>query len=352
MNSIFRFVVVAIAIAFSAQAEPAMLVVPDSAFLSPQTRVRVDGSRRLNLLCTGTGNPTVIMDSGLGGGMIFWRHVILPIARFTRACVYDRAGYGFSDPATRASDAANAVDDLHRLLVAAGIPTPVVYVGHSISGMYGVLFAATYPNELAGAVLIDPSFAHQDTLTTASLTAAQRATAAANSAKAIADMTSCLSLARSGGLTTPKTKAASDCLDTSGNPEKLDDALTREVIRQWSLPSSNAAVLSEFTSATSTGGRIDPDSAELDAAHPRFGDKPLIVLTQSAPKSTARAEEKAFHIAWVAQHEALARLSSRGINKNVSNTGHYIQIDQPGEVIAAVRAVVEESRSGSSQSGR
>ncbi|HTZ70059.1 MAG TPA: alpha/beta fold hydrolase [Acetobacteraceae bacterium] len=202
------------------------------------------------MFCIGAGKPVVILESGLGGGMVFWRHVMPQIGAFTRVCAYDRAGYGFSDPATRPSDATNAVDDLHRLLKAGGIPLPFVYVGHSDGGLYGMLFTANYPNEVAGMVLIDPSFAHQGMLMSKTVEAAERVTADANTVRAIADMKNCLSLARAGRLDPRKTKAASACIDTSGYPDRLDDALMRGLVRQWSLPATNAAYVSEFLSVT------------------------------------------------------------------------------------------------------
>jgi pimeloyl-ACP methyl ester carboxylesterase len=290
----------------------------------------------------------VIMNSGEGGGMPFWRHVIFQIGAFTRACIYDRAGYGFSDPATRASDATNAVDDLHRLLKAGVIPAPIVYVGHSIAGLYGVLFAATYPGELAGAVLINPSIAHQDAITLAWLTPAQRAAADAATAKATADMKNCLSLARAGALRPPRSKAASDCLDRSNDPEKLDDALTGELNREWSLPPTNAAYVSEDSSFSSAGGHTDLDSAELDAMPAHFGDKPLIILTP-APQDSAAAQDKAYFALWSDRHDELAKLSSRGSNIVVHGTGDFIQIDRPRAVIDAVRTVVTEARAKSNE---
>ena len=327
----------------SGHAAPAAPVVPDAAFLSPQTLVPVDGPRRLNLFCVGSGSPAVIMDSGLGGGIVFWRHVIIPIGAFTRACVYDRAGYGFSDPATRASDATNAVDDLHRLLKAGAISSPVVYVGHSMAGLYGILFAATYQGDLAGAILIDPSFAHQDSIMGASLTAAQRAAGDASIVKLRSDLENCVSLARAGSLSPPKSKAAEFCVDQSNNPEKFSDPLTRELVREWSLPGSNAAVFSEETSFLSVGGQRDVDSAELDAVHANFGDKPLIILTPAA-RDSAPAQAKASAALWSKQHDELAKLSTRGSNRVIHATGHFIQIDQPDEVVDAVRTVVMEAR--------
>jgi pimeloyl-ACP methyl ester carboxylesterase len=323
-------------------------VLPDRFYLAPQRMVAVDGARRINLICQGAGTPTVILDSGAGGGSMFWRHVQGQIAATTQACTYDRAGYGFSDAATRPSDAANTVDDLHRLLHAAGLPTPIVYVGHSIAGLYGVLFAAKYPAAIAGAVLVDPSFAHQDALLLAALTPAQRAAADAQAAKGLEDMKTCLALSQDGSLAAPQTKAARDCMDASSYPDKFSPELMQELARQWSLPPSNATALSEFSNFSLVGGKTDTDSAELDAAPANFGDKPLIILTHGKqsppPPGRTPAEVKAGADVWNAGHDRLTTLSSHGSNTLVPDAGHYIQIDQPGVVIDAVRKVVMQVR--------
>ncbi len=118
----------------TADAQPSSTVA-SAVYLHPQRLVAIDGSRRINLYCEGTGERTVLFNAGAGESMMVWRHVQGQIAQVTRACSYDRAGYGFSDSATRASDARNTVDDLHRLLRAARTVTPIVYVGHSAAGL-------------------------------------------------------------------------------------------------------------------------------------------------------------------------------------------------------------------------
>src|SRR5271167_131713 len=117
----------------SALPSPAETLVPSSVYAGPQSLIAVDGARRLNLYCVGTGSPPVMLDAGSGNSMATWRHVQAEIAAITRVCAYDRAGLGFSDAATRPSDLGNIVDDLHRLIKAAAIPTPIVYVGHSLA---------------------------------------------------------------------------------------------------------------------------------------------------------------------------------------------------------------------------
>jgi len=77
------------------------------------------------------------------------------VARDSRVCVYDRAGRGWSDAADGPLDSAQTAADLHTLLDRAHIPGPYVLAGHSFGGLYIFTFAATYPDEVAGMVLLD-----------------------------------------------------------------------------------------------------------------------------------------------------------------------------------------------------
>jgi hypothetical protein len=91
------------------------------------------------------------------------------------------------------------------------------------------------------------------------------------------------------------------------------------------------------------------DSQVLRAARRPYGDMPLIVLTMSAESPDAYpdltpAQVDALNALWVQMHDELAKLSSRGVNRVVEHTGHYIQEDQPEVVIAAIRQVIEDSR--------
>jgi len=122
----------------------------------PQIGRSIDiGGRSLNLYCSGEGSPTVIMDSGHALPGYEWAAVQPGIAKLTKACWYDRAGFGWSDRA----DALNTVDsmarDLHRLLQTAQIPPPYVLVGHSLGGWNVRVFSGLYPGEVAGMVLVD-----------------------------------------------------------------------------------------------------------------------------------------------------------------------------------------------------
>ncbi|MEO6577678.1 MAG: alpha/beta fold hydrolase [Candidatus Limnocylindria bacterium] len=113
------------------------------------------GDRSLWLECIGEGEPTVILESGLGGDHRTWERVQPDIAEGTRVCTYDRAGIAESDAAAGPRTAADAVADLHDLLASAEISSPYALVGFSFGGAISQLFAATYPDEVVGMVLVE-----------------------------------------------------------------------------------------------------------------------------------------------------------------------------------------------------
>jgi pimeloyl-ACP methyl ester carboxylesterase len=119
------------------------------------------GGYRLHLNCTGSGSPTVVLQSGLGEFSASWARIAPAVARSTRVCTYDRAGQGWSEEAPQIQDGLRVAADLHTLLDAAGEKEPYVLVGHSIGGSYAMTYAARYPEQVAGMVLLDASDPYQ-----------------------------------------------------------------------------------------------------------------------------------------------------------------------------------------------
>jgi pimeloyl-ACP methyl ester carboxylesterase len=114
------------------------------------------GGRRLYVQCTGSGSPTVVLVSGLAEASVYWGGWIAPaVAQNTTVCAYDRAGQGWSDPPASPQDGVAVATDLHTLLDHAQIPGPYVLVGHSTGGAYVRVFAARYPDQVAGMALLD-----------------------------------------------------------------------------------------------------------------------------------------------------------------------------------------------------
>jgi pimeloyl-ACP methyl ester carboxylesterase len=310
--------------------------VPGGDYLTAQKMVAVDGQRRLNLFCLGSGSPTVLFDAGIGNTTLSWRKVQGEIAKTTRACAYDRAGYGFSDPPPGASTAEAAVADIHALLKAAKIETPVVYVAHSIAGLYGVLLVALHPDDVAGEVLVDPSFAGQFQAMTAHLPEATVQGAVALYRRQRDHLKAC-------AITRPP--LPEDCLGHESGKGALPPilaALERQHVARPSYLAANASELESFL----PGDADSPDQLALEKHPADFGDRPLVVLTHSEIRypgmtadQTAVAEQ-----AWRAGHQRLAALSSRGSARVVPGTGHHIQIEQPQAVIDAVRQVIAQLR--------
>ena len=119
------------------------------------------GGRTLNLYCSGAGSPTVILETGGNGPGYEWTSVQTKLANFTRACWYDRAGVGWSDPPRSPRTSATVVSDLHEMLGRAAVPPPYVLVGASIGGEYARIYTSRYPHDVAGLVFVDSSHPDQ-----------------------------------------------------------------------------------------------------------------------------------------------------------------------------------------------
>jgi pimeloyl-ACP methyl ester carboxylesterase len=115
------------------------------------------GGHSLHIDCVGRGSPTVVLDAGSGGFSAQWVRVQREVSGTTRVCAYDRAGMGWSEMGPAPRDAEQISSELHTLLKGADIEGPYVLVGHSFGGLYTRTYAARYPDEVAGVVLVDSS---------------------------------------------------------------------------------------------------------------------------------------------------------------------------------------------------
>jgi pimeloyl-ACP methyl ester carboxylesterase len=120
------------------------------------------GGYKLHLYCLGEGSPTVILDAVGGGSSTQWALVQPEIAATTRVCAYDRAGFGWSELGPEPRDAHQQARELHTLLANGDVAGPYVLVGHSYGGRVARVYAAQYPNEVVGMVLVDTGQLYQD----------------------------------------------------------------------------------------------------------------------------------------------------------------------------------------------
>src|SRR4051812_22484398 len=121
------------------------------------------GGHKLHISCTGTGSPTVVLEPGLGEPSTAMALIAPAVSTTTRVCVYDRAGRGWSESAGHAEDGVQTATSLHTLLGRAGERGPFVLAGHSAGGIYVQNFAALFPGDVAGVVLLDSMHPEQYT---------------------------------------------------------------------------------------------------------------------------------------------------------------------------------------------
>jgi pimeloyl-ACP methyl ester carboxylesterase len=272
------------------------------------------GGRKMHVDCVGDGTPTVIFDSGLGDTYVSWSKVQPEIAKFTRACSYDRAGLGYSDPSSQARTSSVFAEELHALLRAASIPAPYVLVGHSMAGFDVRLFAAAYRSEVAGIVLVDASHPEQESRLPPDLK---------NLEGTELRESEFLELTMPFGI--PRLFSLCD-----------DDPVARAAECNFHSAREGVAELKAFS-----------ESAHETAATGPFGNIPLVVLSHDPEKPLAEfppALAKSVNDAWEKMQEDLSHLSTRGAQLIAKNSAHYIQIDRPEIVVDAVHGVVNQAR--------
>lgn len=312
-------------------AEPSVALQWWVGYLADAQAVKLPDGRTMTLFCLGQGSPTVLLDSGLGDGAWSWSGVQGAIAQKTRVCSFDRPGYGRSSPGPAPRDSKAIVGDIDAMLKAAKVAGPYILVGHSAGSFDVRLFAFTHPKAVAGVVLVDPSADNQ----------MDRMAAAAPAIKAMQEgaygpMKTCMVDPRP-----PEAVAGCRRNLPPGVTPQIDKFFAEEATR----PSNYKAILGELDAFTTI------DSGELIAArkaagaHP-LGDKPLIILTaanQTAPGLSAQ-DVAAIHRVWIAMHDEMAGLSTKGVNRIVDGASHYIHRDKPQVFLDAVSEVLEAVR--------
>lgn len=291
------------------------------------------GGYRLNMYCIGRGSPTVVFDSGLEDWAPAWDTIQPIIAQTTRACSYDRAGYGFSDPGPMPRTTARIVRELHTLLRNSGEKGPYILVGHSFGGVNVRHFADRYLSEVAGLVLVDAS--SESIVRT--LTPKERRENDAGVLHARQQLDHCMQLAESHFRTaTAKQRRACPGLFFRGLPDPKDfpGPLDRQLIFEAERPEVYAAAASEFSNFTTAGMR------DLLREHRTYGSIPVRILVAyhhvGAPP--------AFEATWQKLHRQWLTLSTNSQYIAATKSGHYIQFDQPSLVINAIRDEIAIAR--------
>ena len=279
----------------------------------PTTGRLIDvGGHELYLSCAGSGSPTVVLEPGAGATSAQMGWIAPAVARSTRVCVYDRAGRGWSEPADTPQDGAQIATDLHTLLHRAGESGPYVLAGHSFGGLYVRAFAAHYPDEVAGLVLVDATAAQEPAK---SVIPAPRAhdEPAAGRVPVLASLAARVGLTRVAGQ-----------LDLGSLPPRSRD----EARASLAQPSWVTSAVDEYTRGTA--------SMQEAASLRDFADKPLFVLTAGEHPAS-----------WLAAQEELLTLSSNSAHQIVAGATHtdmVLEEEYAAATSRAVLAVVDSAR--------
>ena len=265
------------------------------------------GGHSLHLRCSGSGSPTVVLEPGAGlmSSTLGW--IAPAVAQQTRVCVYDRAGHGWSEPADSPQDGAQTATDLHTLLERGNVPGPFVLAGHSFGGLYVQSFAAQYPDDVAGLVLVDTTGRKSKPPPTTSPD----------------DASSRNIMGRISALLSSTAEVGVGRLLSLGSYDSLPPQSADEAEATGSTASNLQSTIEEYLRASASSGQ----AAALDD----FGDKPLVVLTAGSGSDADT----------ISAHDDLTALSTNGTHRLVDDATHASLILEQQDAAATTQAILD-----------
>jgi pimeloyl-ACP methyl ester carboxylesterase len=294
------------------------------------------GGASLHVYTIGEGTPPVVFEAGIAATSLSWQLVQPEIAKFTQTASYDRAGLGWSGASLRQGTVWDLADELRTVMDRADIPKPRVLVAHSYGALVALAYAVRHPSEIAGMVLVDPvatrewgepSESHLKTLQRGILLSRRGALLARFGVVRLA-----LSLLAAGSQRLPKMIARA----SSGRSAAITDQFVGQVRKlpidlwpiiqsHWCDPKCFEGMARYLETLPQSAAAVARELALVELLR----DVPLIVLSAGNASPIQRAE-----------HETLARRSSKGRIEVVTGSGHWIQVDRPDAVIQAICEMV------------
>jgi pimeloyl-ACP methyl ester carboxylesterase len=292
------------------------------------------GGHKLHLYELGSGSPAVVLESGISASSLNWRRVQTEIAEFARVCSYDRSGLGWSELSDQPCTPMSLAAQLHSLLRAAELRPPYVLVGHSFGGLVVRAFAARFPDETAGIVLVDavdpaewtPLTDEQRRIIAHGVRLSRRGAWAAR----LGVTRACLSLLLAGNRMVPRAAAklwsgdASRVTDRiAGQVRKMPEETWPLIAAHWKQPKCFEGMARHFECLASS-------VQEMADARPVAIPVTMLIGTQNAHPADPLAYA--------------TRISPDAKVIFAEKSGHWIQLDEPELVVESIKRVVEKVR--------
>lgn len=291
----------------------------------PPGRLIDAGGHYLHVNCMGDGSPAVILESGMSGWSTDWAVVQPAIAQVTRVCAYDRAGYGWSEEGPLPRTSQQVATELHTLLQHIGVGPKYILAGHSLGGLDVQLYARHYPDEIAGIVLVDSTHKEQYLR--------MRADVRQRFEDDLTGMTRLASRIAPFGLLRLANQPATVIAD------KLPDvyqSMHRAIGFQTKAYRALAAEMAAFQAS----------QEQVQQAGP-LPHVPVVVLSATELRdypSVFSDEHEYMQRFWQELQQDLADQIPGARHIVVAQSGHYIHLDQPDVVIAAINDLVMQRR--------
>ena len=250
--------------------------------------------------------PVVVFESGAGTGLATWSTVLPEVGRFARAVAYDRAGIGLSETDGQLPTPRHVAKKLHRLLAELHLPPPYVLVGHSWGGPLIRMFAALFPQDVAGMVYVDPTHLRTREQEVEYLLAS--------------------GYTRDGALQNIKRhrERLARYISSRTGPYRAEMEVIQRNEESFFAEFRSLPAVREIPVAVLVSGRFDP------------------AMWMERP-----CEPKACHAHWLRYRtewlEALAPKPGRETVTIVAHSGHEIQREAPAVVVASIRRVLSAS---------
>lgn len=300
------------ALALALLSSPVMSVEKQAAvslfgFDAPGVMVPIDEAFRLHIDCQGQGPVTVLFEAGLGGSSLEWKPVQEALSQDVRACIYDRAGYGWSDASPFPRTAWHIAREATLMLKSTGVDQTLILVGHSYGGYVARMLASFIESKIAGIVLVDAS--HEDQL--------QRLE-----------------------------KISGQPMMPRGNnfvvsPVDIPPGLPDEIRVKIQALSKSRRMLKTLHSEMTY---FRQSAAQVRNSR-KMVEYPVVVIRRGKDLYPGDAKGSLKTAAWQGLQEDMARISNNGSVVVAEHSGHHVHADQPELVVNVIKRLVEQMAS-------